>query len=164
MEHRHFHTKAGLGRQDIDVRFLITTISRAPSEFLWKVRFSIELRALLWFRYNEIGFAAEGERSGKGVKVKIVKRIPAHYDAQEVEDLGRVYRWCPEQVVLECGACGMRKTFKRSKLMASLVSCECGARCSARVLEELLIEQLAEDERIHPWRYWHTQENAGIPV
>ncbi len=112
---------------------------------------------------NGIMFAAEGERSGKGVAVKLVERIPARYDAQEVEDLGRVYRWCPEQVVLECGACGMKMTFKRSKLIASLVNCECGARCSTRVREELLVEQLAEDERVHPWRYWHTQENTGIP-
>jgi hypothetical protein len=37
--------------------------------------------------------------------VKIIERIPAHYETQEVEDLGRVYSWCPEQVVLECGAC-----------------------------------------------------------
>jgi hypothetical protein len=99
------------------------------------------------------------------VIVKIVERIPAHYDAEEVVDLGRAYRWCPEQAVLECGACGARMTFKRSELITSLVACECGARCSARVREELLVEKLAvEDEYVHPWRYWHTQENAGIPV
>ena len=97
--------------------------------------------------------------------MKIVERIPAHYDTQDVEDLGRVYRWCPEQVVLECGACGMRGTFEQYKLIASLVNCECGARCSARVREELLTEKLAEkDEVVHPWRYWQTQENAGIPI
>ena len=53
--------------------------------------------------------------------MKIIERIPAHYETQEVEDLGRVYRWCPEQVVLQCGACGTRKTFERSSLIASLV-------------------------------------------
>jgi hypothetical protein len=59
----------------------------------------------------------------------------------------------------------MRRTFKRSDLITSLVACECGARCSARVREELLVEKLAaEDEYVHPWRYWHTEENAGIPV
>jgi hypothetical protein len=96
--------------------------------------------------------------------VKLVERIPAHYEAQEVGDLGRVYRWCPEQVVLECGACGTRMTFKRSDLITSIVTCECGARSTASVREELLSEKLAEDERIHPWRYWHPEENAGIPV
>ena len=96
--------------------------------------------------------------------MRIVERIPEHYETQEVEDFGRVYRWCPEQVVLECGACGTTSTFKRSNLIASLVTCECGARCSARVREGLRAEKLAEDERIHPWRYWHSKENAGIPV
>ena len=55
--------------------------------------------------------------------MKIIKRIPAYYVAEEVEDLGWVYKWCPEQVVLECGACGMRETFKRSSLISSLVTC-----------------------------------------
>ena len=96
--------------------------------------------------------------------MRIVERIPAHYEAQEVEDLGRAYKWRPEQVVLECGACGTRSAFVRTKLISSLVNCECGARCSARVREELLVEKLAEDEYLHPWRYWHTQENAGLPV
>ena len=96
--------------------------------------------------------------------MKIIERIPAHYQTQQVGDLGQVYRWCPEQIVLECGACGKRETLKRSNLIASLVSCECGARCSASVRQELIIEKLAEDERIHPWRYWHPKDDAGIPV
>ena len=96
--------------------------------------------------------------------MKIIERIPAHYETEEVEDLGRAYRWCPEQVVLECGACGTRETFNRSNLISSLVKCECGARCSARVREELIVEKLAEEEYIHRWRYWHTEQNAGIPI
>jgi hypothetical protein len=51
--------------------------------------------------------------------VKIVERIPEHYEVQEVEDLGRTYRWCPEQVVLECDACGTRMTHKRSNLVTA---------------------------------------------
>jgi hypothetical protein len=96
--------------------------------------------------------------------VKIIERIPAHYEDQEVEDLGRVYRWRPEQVVLECDACGTRTTCKWTNLLTSIVACECGARSTANVREELLIEQRAEDERVHPWRYWHTEKSAGIPV
>lgn len=96
--------------------------------------------------------------------MKIVERIPAHYEVQEVEDLGRVYRWCPEQIVLECSACDTKMTFKRSNLITSIVTCECGARSSAGVREALIIEKLAEDERIHPWRYWHSKEDTGIPV
>ena len=96
--------------------------------------------------------------------MKIVERIPAHYEAQEVEDFGQVYRWCPEQVVLECGACGTRMTCKQSNLITSVVTCECGSRCTANVREELIVEKLAEDERVHPWRYWRPKEDAGIPV
>jgi hypothetical protein len=52
----------------------------------------------------------------------------------------------------------------RSNLIASLVKCECGARCSASVREELIVEKWAEEEYIHPWRYWRSKENAGIPI
>jgi hypothetical protein len=96
--------------------------------------------------------------------VKIVERIPEHYEVQEVEDLGRTYKWCPEQVVLECGACGTRRTFKRSNLITSIVTCECGARSTASVREELIVEPLTEDEVAHPWRYWQSRGEAGIPV
>jgi hypothetical protein len=96
--------------------------------------------------------------------VKIVERIPAHYEDREVEDFGRVYRWRPEQVVLECSACGARTTHKRSNLLTSIVACACGAQSSAGVREDLLVEQLAEDERVHPWRYWRSEESSGIPV
>jgi hypothetical protein len=106
----------------------------------------------------------DDKRGGDGVR--IVKRIPGHYEAQEVQDIGRAYKWCPEQVMLECGACGTRTTFNRSTLITSIVTCECGARSSntASVREELLFEREAEDERMHPWRYWHSEESVGIPV
>jgi hypothetical protein len=113
--------------------------------------------------YSVLGAELRNEERG-GDDVRIVERIPAHYETQEVEDIGRVYKWCPEQVVLECGACCARKTFKRSSLLTSIVACECGARCSESVREELIVEQLAEDERLHPWRYWQTEENTGIPI
>ena len=96
--------------------------------------------------------------------MKIVERIPAHYEVQEVEDLGRTYRWCPEQVVLECDACGTRMTHKRSNLITSIVTCECGARSTASVREELLVELLTEDEVAHPWRYWQSRGETRIPV
>ena len=96
--------------------------------------------------------------------MKIVERIPAHYEVQEVEDFCRSYRWCPEQVVLECDACGTRMTHKRSNLMTSIVTCECEARSTADIREELLREVLTEDEVTHPWRYWQPKVGAGIPV
>lgn len=96
--------------------------------------------------------------------MKLIERIPAHYEVQEVEELGRVYRWCPEKAVVECDACGKRATFNRSSLITSIVTCECGERSTAGIREELVLEQLAKDEAIHPWRYWRSEERAGIPV
>ncbi len=96
--------------------------------------------------------------------MQIVERIPAHYEVEEVRDLGRCYRWCPEQVVVECGECKKRMSFDRSKLITSIVTCECGARSTASVREELIAELLTEDEVTHPWRYWPSREEIGIPV
>ena len=48
--------------------------------------------------------------------MRIVECIPEHYEVQEVGDLGRAYRWCPEKVMVECGMCGKRETFTRGTL------------------------------------------------
>ncbi len=96
--------------------------------------------------------------------MRIVERIPAHYEVEEVKDLGRVYRWCPERVVVECGQCTKRIIFNRSKLLTSVVTCGgCGARSTAGIREELLVEVPTEDEVTHPWRYWPSRRGAGIP-
>ena len=96
--------------------------------------------------------------------MRIVERIPAHYEVEEVGNLGQSYRWCPEQIVVECGQCTKTMTFNRSKLLTSILTCECGARSTASVREELFVEQLTEDEVVHPWRYWRSREESGIPV
>ena len=96
--------------------------------------------------------------------MRIVERIPAHYEVEEISDLGRSYRWCPEKVVVECGGCGKRTTLGRSQLITSIVTCGCGVERTAGVREELLIEALTEDEVAHPWRYWQPKEESGIPV
>ena len=96
--------------------------------------------------------------------MRIVERIPAHYEVEEVGNLGQSYRWCPEQIVVECGQCTKTMTFNRSKLLTSILTCECGARSTASVREELFVEQLTEDEVAHPWRYWRSREESGIPV
>src|SRR5918992_1453256 len=54
----------------------------------------------------------------------IIERAKAHYEAQDVE-FGRVYKWCPECVVVEC-ECGKRSTHKGSDLIGSEIICECG--------------------------------------
>ena len=97
--------------------------------------------------------------------MKIVECIPAHYEVEEVSDLGRSYRWCPEQVVLECGECKKRTTLTWSQLIVSVLTCDgCGARSTASVREELLAElRRTDDEVVHPWRYWRSRGKAGIP-
>jgi len=94
--------------------------------------------------------------------MKLIERIPAHYEVEEVEDLGHVYRWCPEKAVVKCGECGNRTTFKRSNLITSIITCECGARSTAGIREELLAEMQAKDETIHPWRY--RRPKVGLPI
>jgi hypothetical protein len=95
--------------------------------------------------------------------MRIVERIAGHYDAEEVE-FGRVYTWHPECVVAEC-ECGRRATFKRSDVVEdSLTACECGQDYTARIREELVNDPLnEEDKAVHPWRYWHTSRETGLP-
>jgi hypothetical protein len=104
-----------------------------------------------------------GERN---TVMQVIERIAEHYDVQEVP-FGRDYRWSPEQVVLECSKCGKKTTYKRSEILSSkVVCCECGKGDTARIREELVIRLLDEEYEAHhhPWRYWHTTKDSGIPV
>lgn len=95
--------------------------------------------------------------------VLIIERVAAHYEVQEVEEFGRVYRWCPESVLVEC-ECGKRATHKRLDLLSSVSPCECGADHTAGLRGELAVQLLDEDEAArHPWRYWRSSEETGIP-
>jgi hypothetical protein len=47
-----------------------------------------------------------GGRRGPAMVTQVIERVKAHYEVQEVE-MGTVYRWCPESVVVRCG-CGKR--------------------------------------------------------
>jgi hypothetical protein len=92
---------------------------------------------------------------------KVIERIDARYEVQEVE-FGKVYKWCPERVVIECG-CGGRLC-----LNASMTSCEeCSADHNVAVREELS-ELRHNDQRHfskarlfggnrHPVIYYHRQ-------
>ncbi len=87
-------------------------------------------------------------------QVRVIERVAEHYDTQEME-FGRIYRWCPECVVVECD-CGERMTLKRLDIIIDPgVTCEeCGAKVSPRIREEVVIELLDEDDAaIHPWRH-----------
>jgi hypothetical protein len=105
---------------------------------------------------------ATGE-GGEGDEMRIIERVPEHYDVQEVQ-FGRVYGWHPESVVVEC-RCGKRMTLKRWDIIDSPPDCECGKDHTASIREEVVVELLDEDYEAthHPWRYWRTSEDAGIP-
>ena len=87
---------------------------------------------------------------------KVIERDRAHYDVQEVE-LGTVYRWRPEIIVVEC-ECG-----ERAALTASEATCEeCGAEHKGVVREDL-VGMAQKDQALHPWRYARDRQDAGIP-
>jgi hypothetical protein len=90
--------------------------------------------------------------------LKAVKRTGGHYEVQEL-DFGRVYRWCPERVDIEC-ECG-----ERSDVTAvSTAACpRCGANHAATIREELITGR-SEDQALHPWRYdARNLEDVGLP-
>ncbi len=74
---------------------------------------------------------------------RIIERVEAHYEVHEVE-MGTVYRWCPEQVVLQCN-CGAKLSLTTSKTICS----ECGADHAA-ITEEVL--DARSEDVIRPWR------------
>ena len=76
---------------------------------------------------------------------KIIERARAGYDVEEVE-YGKVYRWQPETVVVECG-CGEEASFTHSETDCE----ECGAEHT----------RLQGDEDVHPWRYTEDHEDNG---
>lgn len=102
--------------------------------------------------------------------MRVIERVAEHYDVQEVVEFGRVYRWCPESVMVEC-KCGRKSTFKTKDLLAGPVSaCDCGEDQTAGIRREMqeegeVVGQLLgkDDEAVHPWRYWSTSEDTGIP-
>ena len=85
--------------------------------------------------------------------VKVIERVNAHYEVQDVE-MGKVYRWCPESVVVEC-ECGKKLALTASKNACS--ECETDHRA---IVEEALEarpeqEEEQEEEVEHPWRSLH---------
>ncbi len=87
--------------------------------------------------------------------MRIVERVAGHYETQDVE-MGTVYRWCPQTVVIECEC---RET---AILTPSETTCgECGAEHTGLVREDLSDRQSQDDEDVHPWRYSGDGEAAG---
>ena len=87
--------------------------------------------------------------------VTVIERAEGRYEIQDVE-FGKVYKWYPECVVVECD-CGRRPT-----LTNSTTACRCGADHTAVVREELSTQRFG-DELPHPWRSLHYVEDNRIP-
>ena len=71
---------------------------------------------------------------------KVIERVRAHYEVEDVE-MGKVYRWHPESVVVEC-YCGKKPTLTASKNACS----ECGADHRTIVVD--VLEASPEDEEV----------------
>ena len=97
----------------------------------------------------------------KGIRelvAKVIERDRAHYDVQKVE-FGKVYKWQPESVLIEC-ECGEMVALTLSKPLCE----QCGAEYTGLVRESLTDRRLREDERLHPWRYSEDRDDdAGLP-
>ncbi len=89
--------------------------------------------------------------------VKVVECIGARYELQDVE-IGKVYKWCPANVTVECG-CGERPT-----LTSSTTTCAgCGAD-HTNVFEEVLRISMEEDEGHSPWRSLRSYFSNPKPI
>ncbi len=89
--------------------------------------------------------------------MRVIKSVKGHYEVQEVE-LGKVYRWCPGRILVECNCA------KRLTLTTFATTCDvCGADHAALVRKELTVRRPEEDEATRPWRYWDSSEDTGIP-
>ncbi len=97
-----------------------------------------------------------GEREMYLVSTKVVERVHARYDIQELQ-VGKVYKWRPESLLIEC-ECGQRTT-----LTVSDTACEECGKEHIDLLEEALRDhrrgrRRLEEEDLHPWRYAEDSE------
>jgi hypothetical protein len=95
--------------------------------------------------YYMVGKGAGGRRE-PATMTQVIERVKAHYEVQAVE-MGTVYRWCPESVVIECD-CGQSFSAEGAKA-ASCPRCGAEHTGGARELEG---KPLTEDEAYRPVR------------
>jgi hypothetical protein len=95
-------------------------------------------------------------KRGNGQLAKVIECTQARYEVQDVE-FGKVYKWRPEQVLVEC-RCGQRLS-----LTASTTSCtECGTDHDLAV-KEASADGHQSDHALHPWRFVEDREDHGLP-
>jgi hypothetical protein len=77
---------------------------------------------------------------------KVIERVQPRYEVQAVE-FGKVYKWRPERVVVDC-QCGQRLS-----LTPLTTSCaECGTD-HVLAVKESSTDGHKSDQTLHPWRY-----------
>jgi hypothetical protein len=89
---------------------------------------------------------------------KVVERIRPHYEVHDVE-FGKVYRWRPETIVVEC-RCGRRLSLTASTTCSCVA---CGSDHTDAFRAESVEGSKKSDETLHPWRYSEDREEEGIP-
>jgi hypothetical protein len=104
----------------------------------------------------------EREKERDLVSTKVIERVNARYDIQEVQ-LGKVYKWRPESLLIEC-ECGQRTT-----LTPSGTTCEECAKEHIELVGEALRDQQElrrrlREEELHPWRYAVDSEDEEDPI
>jgi len=88
---------------------------------------------------------------------QVITSTAGYYEVQEVGEFGRVYKWRPEIVVVEC-TCG-----GKPNLTNSATNCvACGADHSSIIREWLGAARRLEERKNHPWRYARGNEEAKI--
>src|SRR5918997_704220 len=103
-----------------------------------------------------------GKRGTGQLASKVIERLQPRYEVQDVE-LGEVYKWRPERIVLEC-RCGHTLS-----LTASNTSCaECSTDHEQAVTEASNRDRRHQsDHTLHPWRYHYYsedhKEDGGLP-
>ena len=96
-----------------------------------------------------------------GPVAKVIECALGRYEVQDVE-LGKVYKWCPERVVVECG-CGERLYLNAS----TTTSCKECTTDHAKTVRAELADPRESDEVLYPWRYSYyseDREDASLPV
>ena len=104
------------------------------------------------------GERGRGEKGTGETVAQVIEHVEAHYEVQAME-MGTLYRWCPESVVIECD-CGQSFTVEGAKV-ASCPSCGAKHRGGARGLaSKLLTEEEAYRLTRREYEAWLKEEGS----
>jgi hypothetical protein len=103
---------------------------------------------------HSLGQGKEGQWLKRRTVAKVIERVRARYEVQDLE-LGKVYKWRPERIVVEC------QCRQKLSLTASATSCaECGTDHGLAV-KEASADECQSDRTLHPWRYYYSEEREA---